>query len=190
MWKRPAQYTRMVDYEHLVCGVGDLTHNESELVGWGVSTGRIREVDGTTVSLNGPVTLESGKTYKFQVRTSGNERVDASITNAAGTTDTLTLDAAIGAAGDLYVIGEVNKGLASLVIRRIERAGDTTAKLTMVDYAPDVLTADAGTPPPFTSQITGQPWCAPPDPPVVDIRFSDSAPDDGGIVHVQTGIST
>lgn len=189
MWKRPTQYTRMVDYEHLVCEVGDLVDNAHELVGWGVATGRLREVAGTTITLDGPVTLESGKTYKLQVRTADNERADAAITTAAGMTDTLAVDVSIGAAGDLYIVGEVNKGLAPLVVRRIERAGDTTAKITMVDYAPDVLTADAGDPPPFTSAITGQPWCAPPDPPVVHIRFSDYAPDDAGVIGVEAGVS-
>jgi hypothetical protein len=332
MWLRPTQYTRMVDYEHLVCEVGNLTHHQNGLVGWGFATGRVRAVgevlgpelatdlagsctpsgcvetvtpegwllltsaDGSSdrgewrfsgfggseigasyrivvevkrgaqgtsqviqspasltgiattpiaagdfqtfsfmatatgtsatfrmyaatsgaagdslvvksvsirkvlapgadgevrsLTLDGPVTLESGKTYKLQVRTSENERYDATITNAAGTYTVLTLDTPIPVqAGDLYIVGEVNKGVADLIVRRIERAGDTTAKLTFVDYAPDVLTADAGTPPAFTSAITGQPWCAPPNPPVVHIRFADSAPDDAGVVGSETGVS-
>src|SRR5690606_16365664 len=63
MWKRPTQYTRMVDYEHLVCEVGDLTHNESELVGWGVATGRVQEVTAPVeTTTNGNFDTDSGWT--------------------------------------------------------------------------------------------------------------------------------
>lgn len=190
MWLRPTQYVLNADFENLVCETGDLVHVGHELTGWGVSTGRLRSVSGTTVVLSGPVTLEAGKSYKLQVRNSFNERHDAAITTAAGTHTTLTLDASLDAAeGDLFAVGEVAKGLAALIVRKITRSGDTEAQLTLVDAAPSVLDADAGTPPAFTSEITGQPWCAPPDPPVVHVRAGDSAPDDAGVIHAAPGVS-
>lgn len=90
--------------------------------------------------------------------------------------------------GDLYVIGEVSRVVAPLIVRKIEPGDDLTATITAVDAAPDVWTADAGTPPPFVSAISGQAWCAAPLPPVVSIWAGDSAPDDAGIIHARTGV--
>jgi hypothetical protein len=88
------------------------------------------------------------------------------------------------------VLGEVSRGVAQLIVRLIEPSDELTATLTCVDAAPAVWTADSGTPPVFVSAITGKAWCAPPLPPVVNIRAGDSAPDDAGVIKAQTGISS
>ena len=86
------------------------------------------------------------------------------------------------------MLGEVSHGVAQLIVRAIEPGDDLTAKITCVDAAPDVWTADSGTPPDFVSEISGTAWCSAPDAPVVTIRTGNSAPDDGGIIHVHTGV--
>lgn len=190
MWLRPTQYSFQADIEHMVCERGDLIHVAHDITSWGLAWGRVKSVSGTTVTIDGPVTLEPGTTYQLRVRsTSDGSQAVANVTSAAGETQTLTLASAIGAPGDLFVLGEVNRGVAQLIVRAIEPGDDFSATLTCVDAAPGVWTADSGTPPAFVSDITGKAWCAPPDPPVVTIRAGDSAPDDAGVIHAQTGVN-
>jgi hypothetical protein len=75
--------------------------------------------------------------------------------------------------GDLVLFGEHSKDSIPLVITKIEPSADFSAKITAVDAAYEVLNADAGTPPAWTSQITGQPWLDAPNPP--DLLIIDSS---------------
>lgn len=192
IYNRPNQYTFQADIEHMVCERGDLIHVAHDITGWGVAWGRIKAISGSTVTLDGPVTLESGKTYAFRVRRDDGTQVTETITSAAGDVQTLTLAAPLtsAAVGDLFVVGEVNRGVAQLIVRKIEPGDDLTATITAVDAAPDVWTADSGTPPAFVSDISGKAWCAAPAAPVVHIRSGDSAPDDAGVIHANTGIGS
>ena len=85
MWNRPTQYTFEADIEHMVCERGDLISCAHDITGWGVAWGRVTGVSGTSITLDGPVTLESGKTYQLRVRslTDGTQSV-ATITTGAG----------------------------------------------------------------------------------------------------------
>lgn len=190
LWNRPTQYVLQADLEHMVCERGDLVHVAHDITGWGLAWGRVKAVSGTTITLDGPVTLESGKSYQLRVRGEDNAQAIATVTSGAGTTQTLDLDSAVGAPGDLFVLGEVSRGVAQLIVRAIEPGDDFTATLTCVDAASAVWDADSGTPPAFVSSITGKPWCAPPPPPVVTIRAGDSAPDDAGVIKAVTGVSS
>lgn len=191
LWLRPTVYTRQADIEHLVCERGDLVSWSDDIIGWGHAWGRVVAVDGATVTLDGPVELDPSKTYAFRVRKDDVAQVTQTITDGAGTHQTLTLAGEITdmEPGDLFVIGEVNHGVAPVIITKIEPSDDLTATITAVDAAPGVWTADSGTPPAFVSDITGKAWCAAPDPPTVHIRSGTSAPDDAGIINVETGVS-
>lgn len=96
----------------------------------------------------------------------------------------------VGDVGDLFVVGEVNRGVAPLIVRKIEPGDDLTATITAVDASPAIWVADAGTPPTFVSDISGKAWCAAPAAPVVHIRAGDSAPDDAGVIKAHTGIGS
>jgi hypothetical protein len=190
MWLRPTQYSFQADIEHMVCERGDLINVAHDITGWGVAWGRVKAVSGTSITLDGPVTLEAGKTYQLQVRSgTDGSQATANVTTGAGDAQTLTLDTGIGNPGDLFVLGEVNRVTTALLVRAIDPSDGLNATLTCVDAAPGVWSADSGTPPTFVSQITGTAWCAPPDLPVVTIRAGDSAPDDAGVIHAQTGVS-
>ena len=192
IWNRPTQYVFNADIEHMVCERGDLVSVAHDITGWGEAWGRIVAIGAQSVTLDGPVTLAAGKTYRLRARTASDTQVTATVTSAAGETATLALDADLAASvGDLWVLGAVNTEIAALIVRQIEPDSDFNAKLTCVDAAPVVWTADAGTPPPFVSNITGDIFCAPPDPPSVDIVASDqrlSPPDDGGITRPGTNL--
>lgn len=192
LWSRPNQYTLQADIEHMVCERGDLVQVVHDVTGWGVAWGRVKAVSGSTVTLDGPVTLEAGKDYAFRVRKDDLAQASQAITSTAGEQQTLTIASAITGmqVGDLYEVGEVNHGVTPLIVRKVEPGDDLTATLTLVDAEPIIWTADAGTPPPFVSAITGKTWCAPPNPPTVHIHTGSSAPNGAGVIHAQTYVSS
>ena len=191
-YNRPNTYTGNADIESIICERGDLVYWAHDITHWGADWGRITAVssDGLTVTLDGPVTLDSGVTYNFRVRRSDGTQTTGSVTNAAGTTQAITLSAALLASdvGNLFVLGDVTRDVAQLIVKDIQPGDELSAQLTLVDAAPAVLTADSGTPPPFVSSITGQSWCAAPDPPQLNLIVS-GAPNDSGAFNQGGGIS-
>lgn len=89
--------------------------------------------------------------------------------------------------GDLWVLGEVNHGTADLIVKSVHPGDDLSATLVLVDAAPDVLTADSGTPPTFVSSISGQAWCDAPDPPQIDLIVTGTR-NDGGNFNPGAGV--
>lgn len=189
-YNRPTQYTWTADIEQLVCERGDLVNVAHDITGWGVAWGRVTAVNGATVTLDGPVALEAGKTYVFRIRRDDLVQVTQTINDITGNVATLAGAIAGMQPGDLFEVGEVNRGTAQLLVTKIEPSNDLSATLTGVDAAPAVWTSDTGTPPPFVSDITGKSWCAPPDPPVVTIRTGTAAPDYAGITRPVIGIGS
>jgi hypothetical protein len=197
IWLRPVTYQMTVDFEHLVNDRGDLIEAAGPLIGWGLAYGRVKAVEdgGATLVLVEPFEVEAGKSYAVRVRlpTAFSEVSNITVDPDDPTRVTMAAPISGAAAGQIYVIGEVNNVTTPLLITGIESAGsmlERKATLTLVDAAPGVWTAAAGTPPPFVSSINGTPWCAPPDPPTVSIRSGDSAPDDAGVIHVKPGLSS
>jgi hypothetical protein len=70
----------------------------------------------------------------------------------------------------------------------VRPSDNLSAELTLVDAVPSVLSADSGTPPAFVSSITGQAWCAAPDPPQLNLIVT-GAPNDSGAFNQGGGIS-
>jgi len=191
-YNRPNTYMLNADIESIICERGDLVHVAHDITHWAADWGRITAVsgDGMTVTLDGPVTLDAGVTYNFRVRRSDGTQTTGSVTNAAGTTQAITLSAALLASdvGNLFVLGDVTRDVAQLIVRLVDPGDNLSAQLTLVDAAPAVLNADSGTPPPFVSSITGQSWCAAPDPPQLNLIVT-GAPNDSGAFNQGGGIS-
>lgn len=106
--------------------------------------------------MDGPFTLESGKSYVIQGRASTLGGASSAIT-ATDDARTFTLAAPLTgiAVGDLYVLGESNQVITPLLVQMIEPSDDFAATITAVDAAPAVLLADSATAPTFVSGITG-----------------------------------
>ncbi|MEO7466714.1 MAG: host specificity factor TipJ family phage tail protein [Sphingobium limneticum] len=214
-WLRPGTYTLSADIEQLPLERGDLVEVASDVVGWGLSYGRVVQLsaDRLTVTLDEEVELDPAKSYRFRVRCSDNSRSasDLSTINGSVTADGTWLTADVTSwyadtqggvpyralrlstplnnvrVGDLWVLGEVEHDVAELLITAINPTDDLKATLTLVDNDPAVYAADAGPVPGWASQITGTPWCAPPAVPKLDVWIGQSTPDDAGVVHNQVG---
>jgi hypothetical protein len=196
---RPNLYTWNADVEHIVCQRGDLVKFASDVISVGTAWGRIKSVtvDGshnvTAVVVDEPLLIAASTTYAIRIRTQDAGTHVTNVTVAVGDGITaVTLVTPIPPVGitpsvntgDLFLFGITGQESADMIITIIEPGADLSAKITAVDAAPAVLTADSGTVPTLVSSITGLAWNDVPPPPDLIIITSDegtSPPDDGGI---------
>ena len=156
---RPEIYSFNTDFEYLVCTRGDLIKVSHDIPQWGNATGRIKEVGVNTLTLTEPVYLQTGNTYLIRIRTNY-KTIDSSgilsttknivITSGSGWYDTITLSTSITNADqieidNIFMLGIINATTTEtqdLIVLGIEPTGNTGAKITCVDYAPQIFTAD------------------------------------------------
>lgn len=144
---RPEVYTLNVDFEYLVCNRGDLVRVNHDVALWGTGSGRLKAVSETTLELTESVYLVSGTTYQIRIRTNTAAsilRTVASVTTGWYSTITLTqsLTGSGVEADNLFMIGEISKESQELIVIGIEPSSNTTARLTLVDYSPEIYSVD------------------------------------------------
>ena len=181
---RPETYSFHVDVEHIVCTRGDLVRFTHDVPLFGLAAARVKALqtsggNTTGVTLDADVTMEAGKSYAVRFRKTDGSSVVAALTTAAGTGDTVVFDTPVvtasgPAVGDLAMFGESGTESVELVVKSIMPQGDLGAKITCVDAAPAVHTADTGSIPAHSSQITVPPEMQrPPVPVIVNIQSAD-----------------
>jgi len=151
---RPETYSLNVDFEQLVCSRGDLVRITHDVPRWGTGTGRIKSINGNTLTLTEATYLETGKTYTILIRTnnlstSGTGSVTKTLVavTTTGYTDSITLTTTITDSNNievdnLFMLGEINKTMQECVVIAVEPSTNYSAKLTLVDYSPEIYTAD------------------------------------------------
>lgn len=155
---RPEVYSLNSDFEYLVCNRGDLVRVSHDVPMWGNSTGRISsQVTSTSIDIDEPAYLEVGKSYNIRIRTAAGLSVLKSLT-AITTTQyystinlTTSLTALEAAAGNLFMLGELNRESQELIVLSIEPMGNTSARLTLTDYSPEIYNVDTSTEYPIPS---------------------------------------
>jgi hypothetical protein len=158
---RPEVYTINADIEHLICTRGDLVRVTHDVPLWGIGSGRINDrVSGTVLELDEPVPMDAGVQYTIRIRLESGSSITRTV--EAATTDgyysTITLTSSVtttqGKAGNLFMFGSLSAESVELIVLAIEPAENMTARLTLVDYSPDIYDSDTGPIPDFDSQIT------------------------------------
>lgn len=153
---RPEVYTINVDIEHLVCTRNDRVLVNHDVPEWGLGAGRVKAVADPLVTLDDPVTMVGGQSYCIRFRLADGSTLlrDVATDDGQQTTISLAGTGSLPSPGDLYMFGEVNAETVVLRVRSITPNDDLSAKVAMVDDAPSISSADAGTIPPFSTQIT------------------------------------
>jgi sulfur carrier protein ThiS len=156
---RPETYTVNVDFEHLVCTRGDKVKISHSVPQWGVGSGRLGtgvgdSITGTSLTLREPVLLTSGTTYTILIRTNyltsttGSGSVSRTFTysGTTGYTSTITVPTIALADGvesdNLFMIGLSTVSTQECIVVGVEPSGNYSARLTLVDYSPDIYTMD------------------------------------------------
>lgn len=155
---RPHSYTVSQDWESLVLTRGDLAPLNHDVLDRDQVAARIRSIDGQLITLDTAVTMQAGRSYALVVRLADGSSVRRSvITLVEGETAGLSLVGDLGgiAPGDMALFGTTVKGPAiDVVVKNVERGDNLTARLTLVDAAPqiDELT-DAEVPPAWDGRV-------------------------------------
>jgi len=158
---RPEAYTINADFEHIVCGRGDLTQVSHGVPMWGIGSGRIKSrVDGFTLLLDETMPMESGKQYTIRIRLADGSSVTRTVVakTEEGYYDEISvveeLTTTQAEAGNQFMFGELDSESVPLIVQSIEPAENMTARITYVDYSPAVYESDSETIPAFESKIT------------------------------------
>jgi hypothetical protein len=184
---RPETYELTCDVEHLVCTRGDLVRVSHDVPLWGSGWGRVRSrvMDGPNVAgvlIDEPVPIRADRTYALRWRGADTVGGVASVSADPGEATTFTFasplpPASAPDAGDLVMVGEAERETAALKVKSIEPGPNLTAKLVLVDAAPEIHDADTGPIPAFDPLITlpyTPPRALPGEPVVVEV-FSGTA---------------
>lgn len=158
---RPEVYTLNADIEHLVCNRGDLVRVTHDTPMWGLGSGRIKQkVSSTELLLDEPMPMQAGKQYTVRIRNQdGSSTVKTVVSKPADDYyDSITLTSALsstqGKEQDLFLFGELNSESVDLIVLSVEPSSNLTARLTLVDYSPEIYDVDAVPIPEFNSKIT------------------------------------
>lgn len=160
---RPETHTFMLDIENLVAMRGDRIKLQNDVPLVGVGNGRIKTVldDGVNVTgiiIDDTVGIPGAGTYYARIRLSDGtqlyKQINASMGNFSEFTFTTPFPISdTPESGDLVAFSQAG-GELDLIITRIEPMSDLTAKITCLNYAPEIFTSDTGVIPPFNSNIT------------------------------------
>lgn len=168
---RPEIHTFSMDVENLVCLRGDRIKLEHDAPIIGVGDGRIKEVimgDSPEmvagIRIDDTVTIPNNGVYYVRIRCAdGTQLYKQVITNIGDMTSfdfaepfpmpTYDINAPALLKGDLCYFVEAG-GELDLIITRIEPSSDLTARITAINYAPEIFDAENSAIPPFNSNIT------------------------------------
>jgi len=156
---RPETYTINVDFEHLVCTRGDKVKITHSIPQWGIGSGRLGPgvddaVTGTVLTLTEPVRLVNGTQYVILIRTnnltatvgSGSITRNFTYSGPTGYTTSITVPTIALADGvktdNLFMIGLTTNTVQDCIVTAVEPSSNYSARLTLVDYSPEIYTAD------------------------------------------------
>lgn len=158
---RPESYSFSADMEHMACNRGDLVKVSHDVPMWGTGTGRIMDyINATTLKLDEPILLDINKSYVIRIRTDLGDSILKNIvpiiTQDYYRTIVLTtpISEADGKAGNLFMIGTSELESVDLIVISIQPSTNLTAKISLVDYSPEIYTIDSGVIPDFKTKIT------------------------------------
>jgi len=154
-------YFATMDFEGACARRGDLIQFNHDVLTRTQISARVRAVDGSSVTLDEFVTMETSKTYAIRFRKLPSSEGDdlsvlRSVTTVAGEHDTVfvTGSGVLPNVGDLAMFGESDSVTKELIVREVEGAEDLARRFTLVDHAPQIETlADAETPPAWSGRV-------------------------------------
>lgn len=166
---RPEVYEFETDLEHLVCSRGDLVLLTHDVPLLGLAAGRIQQLNHggggelLSIDVDEACPMDAVGPYTIRVRFGDGLIWSRSIIAIAGEHRKLFFTVPVPAGdpkpqrGDLFVYGPTGQETRELVIKSIDIDRDLGGRITAVDHAPAVHTAETGTIPPFDSGITRPP---------------------------------
>jgi hypothetical protein len=155
---QPQIHRFMVDWEYLACAVGSRVAFSRQAIFVGLGSGRVTTVDYNTgyVGVDETLAMEADTTYAVRFRASTGQSFLDTVETVPGETQLLHVTGGQGmpVVGDLFFFGESGLETVRLTVKAIEPGTGWTARLTCVDEAPEIHSADVGPIPPYDPHIT------------------------------------
>lgn len=161
---RPSSYTFLTDIEHLACTRGDLVRLAHDVISVSLGSARVKALvtDGGDViglRLDSVFQLEESKDYVLRAKFNTGGQALYDLDTNAGETSLVYFAEPVALAespgvGDLVVVGEAGVETIPAFIRAIEPGKDMSARITCLDYAPAIYSADTGAIPPHNSVVS------------------------------------
>ncbi len=160
---RPEEYTFSSDLDHVRCQMGDIVRLVHDVPLFSVGSARIKDISYVagilySLQLDDWANLEDAKNYRARVRLQ--DGTTALFDTRHGTQGacrhySATFPQSGGLnIGDLIMIDLTSSTPVDLLVKSIRHSGDLIAEITCVDAAPAVLTADSGTIPAYSPNVT------------------------------------
>lgn len=154
---RPHTYSVSQDIEGLVLARGDLTRLNHDVLDRNHVSARVKSINGQVLALDTSVAMEAGRAYSCVVRKSDGTSVQRSVVTVDGETNSIRLVGDIFGVqpDDLAMVGLSVTGPAfDVIVKNVERGDNMTAKLTLVDAAPEIeALVDAEVPPAWDGRV-------------------------------------
>lgn len=144
------------DWEHLAVTRGDLVRLSHDVLDRTQVAARVKSVAGRRVVLDEVVTMDGALAYACRFRLSDGTSVLHAVRTAAGESRAITLTSAgpMPAVGDLAMFGLAAQETIECVVKGIEVGENLTARLMLVDHAPQVETlTDAEVAPAWSGRV-------------------------------------
>ncbi|ACL61423.1 conserved hypothetical protein [Methylobacterium nodulans ORS 2060] len=156
-------HTANQDFEALQCSRGDRAQLLHDVLDRTMVAARVQAVTTiagrTNVTLDEPVTMEAGQTYAVRFRRDDGSSLLRTIQTAPGETNTVVLTGAgtDPAVGNLAFFGPSSRESFACTVKGIEAMQDLSARLTLIDHAPEIeALVDAEVPPPWSGRAGGE----------------------------------
>jgi hypothetical protein len=160
---RQETMTITVDFEHLVCTRGDYVQITQDVMRVGGTPARVKFMTSNVATINDALDIDADLDYGYVAR-----KVDGTIVTSTCTpisSREFELDGTLPQAGDLIVIGEVNKIVYDCLVKSISPNEDLSATLVLIEKADAVYDYEStGDLPDYDPSIstTSNPDFAPP----------------------------
>ena len=145
------------DFENLVCTRGDRVRVNHDVTLWGLGSARVKSTTTfpDTVTVDDTFAMEAGKTYAMRFRQPNGDTLVRTILGVDGEFSTFTLDNSgeMPYNGALVLFGEQSFESVVLRVKSITAQSDLTARIELVNDAPEILDADTGIIPDFITGI-------------------------------------
>jgi hypothetical protein len=171
-----------VDWEYLTARRGNLTVGAHPVLGVGLVQGLVKSVSTTgtltTVVLDDEVTMVAGRSYVLRCREGDTgASVLRPVVTIPGTTTAVRLGGIgpLPEPGDLFLFGEADKEVRRLIVKGIEPQEKLTARVTMIDEAPERHAVEALTPPPWVPRQPQRDQDVPAVPTIIAVSSGDAA---------------
>ncbi|KQO76417.1 hypothetical protein [Methylobacterium sp. Leaf88] len=151
---RPDTYTANQDFEALVVTRGDRVQLSHDVLDRTMVAARVKTVIGASVYLDEMVTFEPGLAYACRFRRSDGASLVRAV-SGYGETQVVTLKGAgdMPEVGNLAFFGPGSEESFACTVKGVEAMENFTARLTLVDHAPEIeQRVDAEVPPPWSGR--------------------------------------